>query len=147
MSCTYTGDIQIVKDDNDDLGIEYQNGQPCMTDGMDTAVYLSVFSDPTTWQNGLTVNPDEQYLSEFPATIDRATVSDTTIKNGISAIKRALDWMIVDGVCESIDVTGDAVSVYAIAWTIEIIRGNISTRYTINWERGIVAIQKEQEAS
>lgn len=145
--CSYTGDIKILQNDGGDWDIDFLNGQPFMTDGFDTSIFLSLFTSPDTWQNGLTTQPDEQFISEFPEIIGRNTINDNTLKNGIQAIKRSLDWMITDGAAQEITVTGGAVSVYALYWQIDIIQGNISTRYTVNWNKGIIEILKNQEAA
>lgn len=139
--CSFTGDLIIAINSDGDWDLNYINGQPCMTDGFDTAVLLSIFGEPTTWQNGLTNNPSEQYISEFPDLIKRANVSDATIKDGVQAIKRALEWMKTDGIAQTIEVTGEATSVYTIIWTIDIDRGTIDNRYNINWDRQIIQIQ------
>jgi hypothetical protein len=141
--CSYTGDLQLQLNDGGNWDFNFINGQPCMTDGLDSAVILSVFGEPDTWQNGITNNPSEKYISEFPEIVKRGTVSDKTRKDGIQAIKRALRWMIVDGVAQDVDAEGEAYSVYGIVWTIIITRGNITSRYSINWNRGEIQINKE----
>lgn len=138
---TYTGDIALVYDSGD-WDLLFINGQPCMTDGFDTAVYLSVFGEPDTWQNGLTNKPEEKYISEFPSVIDRANITDDTIKNGKAAIEKALQWMIDTEATESITVSGGALSVYGLYWQIEIDRGGITSLYRINWDKGVTQIRK-----
>jgi phage gp46-like protein len=140
---TYTGDIQL-QYNNGDWDLLFVNGQPCMTDGFDTAVLLSIFGEPDTWQNGLTVKPEEKYISEFPRLIDRANVTDKTLKDGIQAIKKALQWMIDFDAAESIDVSGGVLSVYGLYWTVEIDKGGITSRFTINWEKGVFQIHAVQ---
>ena len=139
---TYTGDLKILFDKDSDWDLYYQNGQPYMTDGFDTAFMLSVFGEPNFWQNDLTNNPSEKYISEFPGIIKQANVSQKTLLDGIEAIKKSLAWAIDDQVCESLEVTGSITNVYAISWNIDVIRGGISSRYSVNWDKGVIAAVK-----
>lgn len=139
---TYTGDILISINTDGDWDINYTNGQPCMTDGFDTAVMLAVFGEPDFWQNDLTNNPDEKYISEFPDIIKNGRVDDTTIKNGIQAIKKAMQFMINIGAAEKVEVSGGALNVYGLYWQIDTFKGNISNKYTINWDLGALTIRR-----
>lgn len=140
---TYTGDVQFSVNDDGDWDINYRNGQPDMTDGLDNAVLMSIFCESDTWQNDLTTDDSEKYISEFMDVIDRGSITDETIQNGIQAITKALAWMKTDSIAESIDVTGEAYSVYGLVWTIEINRGDLDNKYSVNWTKGILSIQKE----
>ncbi len=135
---TYTGDLQISMNDDGDWDINYSNGQACMTDGFDTMVLLAVFGDKDTWQNELTSDPSEQYISEFPNVIKNGSVNNKTIKDGVFAIERSLQFMINSGMAKSINVSGGVISVYGLKWDIEILRDNTSVKYNINWEKGIL---------
>ena len=137
---TYTGDLQIKFDKESDWDLEYINGQPCMTDGFDTAVILSVFGESDFWQNDITNDPNEQYNSTFPDVIKQANVSQKTLLDGISAIKKALQWMIDTKACENGLVTGEIINVYAIGWNVDIIKGGVVSKYEINWNKGVVNV-------
>ena len=139
-AATYTGDLLLLLDENGDWDINYINGQPEMTDGFDTEVMLAIFGEPDFWQNDLTDDPAEQYVSEFPELIEHAKVTDQTLKDGIEAIKNALKYMIDKGEADSVDVTGEFISVFGIGWIVEITRPTAETRFNINWEKGVVAI-------
>ena len=143
---TYTGDLLISLNTDGDWDINYINGQSCMTDGFDTAVMLAVFGEPDFWQNDLTNDPNEKYISEFPEVIKQGKVNDDTIKNGIEAIKKAMLFMVDSGAASSVEVTGGVLSVYGLYWKIETIRGNITSRYTINWEKGVIAVTAQRAA-
>ena len=137
---TYTGDVLLSINTEGDWDINYINGQTEMTDGFGTAVILSTLGEPDFWQNDLTDDPSEKYISEFPDVINNGRVDDKTLKNGIAALKKALQFMIDINAAESIDVTGGVLSVYGLYWLIEIIKGEITGRYTINWEKGVIDI-------
>lgn len=140
MSNTFTGDLLIAINEDGDYDINYENGQPKMTDGFDTAVQLAVFGEPDFWQNDITEDPNEKYVSEFPETLKNGTVSDKTIKDGIQALKKAMKFMTNIKACERVDVTGGSLSVFGLYWEIEIIRGNITNRYAISWDKGVTKL-------
>lgn len=142
-AATYTGDVILVLDENGDWDMFYVNGQPKMTDGFDTEAMLAIFGEPDFWQNDLTNDPAEQYISEFPELIKDANVSDKTLLDGIEALKKALQFMIDKGEAQSVDVTGEFISVYGIGWTIEISRPTGETRFNLNWEKGVIAISAQ----
>lgn len=139
---TYTGDLLLKLDTNGDWDIEYENGQPKMTDAFDTALILSVFSDPDFWQNSLTNDPAEKYISEFPAVIKSGRVDEKTKNDGIAAIQKALSWMKTSGAVERIDVTGEVLNVYGLGWQVEITKGGAVSRYLINWEKAEVEVRR-----
>ncbi len=136
---TYTGDLQINIDGQGDWDLTYENGQPFMTDGFTTCVTLAIFGDPDFWQNQLTNDPAEKYISEFPEVIRTGKVNNDTINNGNDAIRNALKFMINTGMAKSINVTGGVLSVYGLKWTIDITRDETSIRYNINWEKGVIS--------
>ena len=142
-AATYTGDLLLLLNENGDWDINYINGQPEMTDGFDTEVMLAIFGEPDFWQNDLTDDPAEQFISEFPELIERAKVTDKTLLDGIEALKKALSFMIDKGEANSVDVTGEFISVYGIGWMIEITRPTTETRFNINWDKGVIAISAQ----
>lgn len=142
MSNTYTGDLLISLNIDQDWDINYLNGQPEMTDSFDTAVILSVFGEPDFWQNDLTNDPSEKYISDFPAVIKNGRVNNKTLNDGTAAIKRSLKWMIDINAAEKIEVTGVVLNVFGLGWTVEIFRGEIKSRYQINWNKGIIEMQE-----
>ena len=139
-AATYTGDLLLLLNEDGDWDINYINGQPEMTDGFDTEVMLAIFGEPDFWQNDLTNDPAEKYISEFPALIKNAKVTDQTLKDGIEAIKKALQFMIDKGEADNVDVMGDFISVYGIGWVIEISRPTTETRFNINWDKGVISV-------
>ncbi len=142
-AATYTGDLKLILDENGDWDINYINGQPEMIDGFDVEVILAIFGEPDFWQNDLTNDPAEQYISEFPDLIKDANVSDKTLKDGIEAIKKALQFMVDKSEASSIDVTGEFISVYGIGWIIKITRPTAETRFNINWDKGVIAVSAQ----
>ncbi len=139
-AATYTGDVLLSLNEDGDWDMSYVNGQPEMTDGFDTEVMLAIFGEPDFWQNDLTNDPAEKFISEFPDLIKDANVSDKTLKDGIEALKRALAFMVDKGEAQNIDVTGEFINVYGIGWEISISRPEAETKFNINWDKGVVAV-------
>ena len=142
-AATYTGDLLLLLNEDGDWDINYINGQPEMTDGFDTEVMLAIFGEPDFWQNDLTNDSAEQYISEFPALIKDAKATDKTLKDGIEALKKALQFIIDKGEADSVDVTGEFISVFGIGWIIEITRPTAETRFNINWDKGVIAVSAQ----
>lgn len=133
---TYSGDLKIVQTLSGDYDINYINGQPEMTDGLETSVLLAVFVEPDTWQNAIASTPEEEYKSDFPEVIRTGKVNDATRKDGEAAITRALDYLLRINAASDIIVTGVILSVFAIGWEVEISRPTGETsRFNINWDK------------
>ncbi len=132
---TFDGDLLLSIDPVTlDWDIAFSNGQPVMTDGLETCVLLAVFGEPNV-QNGMITDQAERFDSTFPDVIRRATVCDQTRNDGIAAIEKSLAFLVSEGIASAVRVAGEIVSAYRIDWSIEIDapRGG---RYTINWDKG-----------
>ena len=134
---TYTGDI-LLQETNGEIDALWENGQPAMTDGFETAVLLAVFGDRNTWQNALADSDEEKYVSRFTEVIRNANVSEKTKKDGTEALKVALAFLVSSRAASKVTVTGKILSVYAVGWYVEIVRpdGTANSRYEVNWQRG-----------
>ena len=137
---SYSGDLLLGLNIDNDWDINFENGQPSMTDGFETAVLGACFGEPDFWQNDLTNDPSEKYISEFPAIVAAGRVNSETLKNGISALRKALKWFIDIGAAESVTVDGGVLNVYALYWTVEIFKGENVGRFQINWEKGVIEV-------
>lgn len=133
---TYTGDILIQQLPDGTVDMVFTNGQPDMTDGLETLVILAVFGEKW-WGNEIVDTESEKMKSEFPGIIKRGVVSDKTKNDGTKAIEKVLKFLVTDRIAKKVTVTGNLFSVYGIAWLIEIesIKDK-STKYFINWEKG-----------
>jgi len=132
----YTGDLLIALDEDGNFDIDFQNGQPQMTNGFETMVLLAVFGEDY-FGNDIVDHEYEKMKSDFPNVIKRNTVTDKTKNDGTAAIQRALDFMIELRIAEKIIVSAEIVSVHAISWLVEIYRpetGDI--KFQINWDNG-----------
>jgi len=140
---TYTGDILIVQLDDGTFDWFFENGQPYMTDGLETITLLAVFGEDY-YGNDLVRTESEKMKSAFPEVIRRNTVSDETVNDGTEAIKGALDFFTSEKIAKSVTVEGEIFSVHGIAWQITIESLTDETlRYFINWELGKLRFQQE----
>ncbi len=142
-AATYTGDLLLLLNEDGDWDLSYVNGQPEMSDGFNSEVMLAIFGEPDFWQNDLTNDPAEKFISTFPALIKDANVTDKTLKDGIEALKKALQFMIDKGEVQSIDITGEFLNVFSIGWIIVIMRPTAETIYNINWDKGVIAVSAQ----
>jgi phage gp46-like protein len=132
---TFTGDV-LIREINGDFDAEWQNGQPLMTDGFETAILLAIFGDRRTWQNSIALTPEEKYISTFPDVVERARVNEKTKNDGTAALQAALAFLISSKAMSKLTVTGQIISVYGIGWAIDYEAPNGGGRFEINWERG-----------
>lgn len=132
----YTGDILIQLDDNDDYDIIFTNGQPEMTNGLETLSILSVFGQDW-WGNDIVRTESEKMKSTFPDVIRRNVVNDDTKNSGTRALEKALAFFISDNIAKKITITGEILNAFTIVWLIEIeaLTDN-NLKFFINWASG-----------
>lgn len=132
----YTGDLEIKENTDGDFDLCFTNGQPCMTDGLDTYVILAVFGEDY-WGNATEKSESGKMKSEFPNVIRRNVATDKTKNDGCKAIEKALSPAITEKIARRISVTGELINANAIGWIIKI-EGidNREYKYFINWQKG-----------
>lgn len=111
--------------------ITITDGQPQMTSGIETAVYLSLFTQGY-WGNSVS---QEQYDSEMDALFAKPLSNQTRLAV-IDEAKRLLAWMIADGLAAEIEVSAGipAVGVLHLAITIhEPDKTTETFAYALNW--------------
>lgn len=132
----YTGDLVIKELDDGTYDIFFQNGQPEMTDGLETLSILAVFGQDW-WGNDIFIDESQKMKSEFPNIIKRNVVNEKTKNDGTKAIENALNFLIDESIAQEINISGEIFSVYGIRWLIEIEKpSNENVKYFINWEKG-----------
>ena len=136
MNATYKGDIKIVTDSDYDNVINIQNGQPEMTEFIDTLVLMYVYG-VDSWYNGIVNTEPEKMKSEIPEYLKTANVSDETISDMIVLFGKALQPLIFTKIAKSVNASGEIVSVYAIKWNVLIERFNgYNAKYSFIWDKG-----------
>lgn len=139
----YTGDILLaVLDETGDLDIQFVNGQPVMTNGLETISLLYVLGEDC-WLNAIVDSNSGKMQSGFPEIIRRNSVSDDTKNDGTQAIKKALQPMLDEQIASKITVVGYILSVNGIGWEINIENENELVQYFINWENMQLTLQRE----
>ena len=133
----YDGDVLITyNSDDEQYDMQYENGQPKMTQGFETCLLLSIFGEDCAL-NGMTTDTNEKFTSTFPEVIRRGYVSETVRNDGIKAIERALSYMVQERMASNVSVTGTILGVHAIGWNIEITAPDgTGRRYELNWING-----------
>ena len=53
-----------------------------------------------------------------------------------------MKFMIDSGAASEVNVTGGVLSVFGLYWIIETIRGNITSKYTINWDKSLLSFNR-----
>lgn len=112
--------------------ITITDGQPQMTSGIETAVYLSLFT-AGYWGNAIS---DEQYASEMEDLFARPLTNQTRLAV-MDEAKRLLAWMVENGIAQEIEVRAEipSVGVLHLAITIHEPGGAEETiAYALNWE-------------
>jgi phage gp46-like protein len=80
--------------------------------------------------------------SQFPGFLDTAVVIDSDVSRGRKFLIEALQPLITKKIAKTIDVEGEIISVYGIAWTIYITKyDGTDSRFSITWEKGTVIFE------
>ena len=110
------------------------NGDPKMTQGLFTAAYISLFSDPY-WGNAVS-DSEERYRSNINS-IFQQSVSNQTRLDIIEGAKDALQWMIDAGVASSVRVAAEIATKSRINIKITITEPSgesTDVSYSLNWQ-------------
>ena len=109
-------------------------GQPDMDQGLETAVYLSLFAGPDWWGN-LAGTLDERAESNLEALLSQ-TLTNQTRLDAEEYARQALAWMTRSGIAAKVSV---AATLPALGWLVlAIVIEQPGTdpqvlRYQINW--------------
>jgi len=130
----YEGDVKLVQTD-DGGDIEFVAGQPVMDQGLETAVYISLFSGD--WWGNTISEQNEKLNSELEELYNR-NLSNQTRLDAEEYVRKALEWMISLGIAKRIDVSASLPTPGWLGLEITIIEPNGSEqnlRYSINWAK------------
>ena len=110
------------------------NGDPRTTQGLFTAAYISLFSDPY-WGNSVS-DISERYQSQLNS-IFQQSVSNQTRLDVIEAAKDALRWMLDENIASRIDVIAEIETKSRInvkATIYEPSGESVQIAYALNWQ-------------
>jgi phage gp46-like protein len=127
---TYDGDVRLVAtDDGGDIVIT--DGQPDMDQGLETAVYLSLFTGRPWWGAALGAAPASDLETVFERNLDNRARLDAE-----EYARQALAWMVAEGVAKSVTVAATIPRTDVLGLTVDIVEpggtGRL-LRYHINW--------------
>lgn len=142
----------------DYLDLAIENGDLKVDNGLETAVMISLYTDRFVPTEELPRNETDRkgwwgdQISEFVEdrigsrlwAVQREGVSRATVVKIEDAVKEALQWMIDDGVAESVTVSGSIISSSEIDFLAEIVRpkgDNIPFRFV--WDGQALKLQSE----
>ena len=120
------------------------NGLPQLTDGLDNAVYLSLFM--VDWWGNDSSDNDQKYGSEIRRIIAEQTLTNQTRLDMIEAAKNSLTWMLDLGIATAIDARAEIPEVGKLYLAIRITEpehDDPSTfSYSLNWDAQEIIIQE-----
>lgn len=137
MADIFDGDIGLFnKQTHGEFSVE--NGQPKMDQGLETAVFISLYSGKTDdfWGNELSVNPSFHYGGKYEPLAQELNATPENALRLIEAIKNDLNWMKDEGIASNIVVTAQIIGAKTINFKIVIFRPNedsVIVEFDNNW--------------
>ena len=128
------GDVLLFQTLNDsDMSIT--DGIVQMTQGLETAVYLSLFSPVDTYLNEAAETNDEKLSSQAEAIIQNKPQSSKNYQLLVQAVNADLKWLVTNGNANSIDtsVSSDGLNRVIISITIEQDSGSTNITLPVEW--------------
>ncbi len=113
-------DIELSQDETGNWDINFENGDFALTDGLDTALYLSVFAEKRASDTQVTVPILRRghFTNEFSLIdnyqigsllwlyIDQAKNTDQNLSLIEGTVNEGLQWMLDDNIVSNIEVAG-----------------------------------------
>ena len=138
-------DIKLNITESNELDVAILNGDLETDDGLQTAVYLSLFTNRRAkstetktdtlggWWADETL-PDKDQIGSLLWTLQRETLTQETILKAKQYAEDSLSWMTADGVAEEILVTVSRSGIFGISFDIVIKSPkSLIHRYKILW--------------
>lgn len=125
----YDGDVRLQQtEDGGDISIVA--GQPVMDAGLETAAYISLFTSTGWWG-------DTQIGSSLESIL-AGTLTTDTLNKAADEARRALAWLVDDGIASSVSVSVVALGVDSVGLSIVITEpdgySETTIRYRLNWD-------------
>jgi len=113
--------------------IQYKNGQPIMDVGLESAVYISLFSNDW-WGNELSDDKSEKMEEGLDAIMNAGKADSQTGLLIIDRAKNLLQWMIDEGIADNIEFD-IFIEISKIKLTVKITKNDIVSdfKFYINW--------------
>lgn len=142
-------DIALTKDKYGQFDIAIENGDLKATDGLDTAIWVSLFTDARAsaeqifipedrrgWLGNLGSPVENRQLGSFLWLAEQRRLNQGTLNEIVDYARKALQWMVEDEICINVSVTGEIVPPFGIQLNIDITskEGVTETHYVKLWE-------------
>jgi len=131
---TFDGDVRVVNSE-DGGEITFEHGQPLMDEGLETAVYLSLFSSPGWWGNSLSTQGEQ--LGCTLEDLRNGTLSNKVRLDAEETCRKALAWLVSEGVADSVTIVASIPRADLLGLVITIKQpatGQATLRYAVNWK-------------
>lgn len=119
-----------------------ENGKPQMTSGLETAVYLSLFT--RSWWGNAFGTTSEKHTSKIPEIMESQLLNIQTKLDIIEEAKSVLKWMLDDGLADEITVTAEinkpGVLYLAVKLSQPEEKDNETFKYALNWSAQEVSL-------
>ena len=127
------------------LDISINAGCPETTNGIDNAVYLSLFT-PMWWGNEVSEDT-EKYQSEIPGIIASGVLTNQVRLDVIEAAKSALEWMVTDNIADKIEVRAEIPKAGFLYLAVTIYepehQDGTNFRYAMKWDAQQVSLETQ----
>lgn len=129
---------------NDGMEIELDpRGNPILTGGLDSSVYLSTFVGP--WWGNRVADSDERFTSTVIAAMSNLLTLGA-VRDVVAGVRAALNWLVVDGAAQELSVDAEIHDRSRLDLLITITEPNrrrTTYRYGLNWASQSIQILQE----
>ena len=147
-------DLLLTQDNNGVFDLSVADGDLASTDGLDTAIWESIFSDQRApeskvplpqnrrgWLGDLNSPVEGRLYGSLLWLLDQRRLTQDALNEGISSLQDALQWIQDDGLAQNVTVTGELVPRSGIALTaiITTLDGKVESHYIPLWEATVNA--------
>ncbi len=120
--------------------IQVKDGQTTMDQGLESSVFISLYSGKPReyWGNNLNIDPDFNLGGEYESLAEGLNATPANAQTLIQAILNDLNWMKSKGIATKISVDAEIIGAKTINFTISIQRpfnlDEENIRFSTNWE-------------
>lgn len=132
---------------NDGGEVTFIDGQPIMTKGFETAVYLSLFggnreddgsedNNLQWWGNFIITDPMEKYKSETQYQLLRLPITSASLLKLEEAAKKDLQWLLDDRIASTVEISVSSPELNFVNFNIKIFAEGKEENFnfTLNWK-------------
>ena len=142
-------DVKLEQGVNDIFDIPVINSDLATVDGVETAIGVSIYTDARApsgivkdafrrrgWSGNALTSQENYELGSILWTLDQARLKQNTLNTGEDIVRRSLQYMIDDGIADTIDVIMEQTGTRQGTITVVLFKGiEVVGRYTTVWLR------------